>query len=61
MRRIRTVNAKSKFPNESGELVPSPCIVLQGKGVAALGFKQGDKILIRGRAGLIVVKLLKQE
>ena len=61
MRRIRTVNSKAKLRNENGELVPSPCIVLQGKHVAKLGFKEGDKILVCGRAELIVVKLLKSE
>ncbi len=61
MRRVHTVNSKAKHKNDVGELVQSPLIVLHGKYVEKLGFKQGDRVLIRGRAGLIIVKLLRQE
>ena len=61
MRRIRTVNYMPKLKNNQGEIYTYPRIMLQGKCVANLGFRPGDKVLICGKTGLIVVKLIKPE
>ena len=58
MNKIRKVYAKSRHKNDVGEMVLSPAMGIHGKGVAKLGFSQGDEVYICGTSGLIVIKKL---
>lgn len=59
--KVLTIHAFDYYKSSTGQFVPTPCIRLQGKWVARLGFKSGDKMEVICKDGLILVRLAKQE
>ena len=58
--KILTIHSFSQYRNIHGEYVPNPCIRLQGKWLARLGFNPADKVEIKAKEGVLLVKLIKE-
>jgi hypothetical protein len=61
VRKVLHVMAFDYYKRSNGRFYPVPCIRLQGKWVARLGFEPGQKIEIVAKEGLVIVRPAKQE